>query len=142
VNLVERFAEAFNRRDVDGLLDCFTADATYRDLFYGPHGGQAALRGMFERMFHEGRDYHWSMDVIVMDEGRAAAEWTFAYTASAAVLRSAGRRVRFSGMSLFELQGGRIHAYREYANTGAALLQLGFAPESIAKVLRRGLETG
>jgi len=142
VNLVEQFATAFNRCDVDGLLNCFTADATYRDLFYGPHGGQAALRGMFERMFREGQDYHWSMDVIVADERRAAAEWTFAYTASAAVPRSEGRRVRFSGMSLFELQGGRIHAYREYANTGAALLQLGFAPESIAKVLRRGLETG
>ena len=142
MNLVERFATAFNRRDVDGLLNCFTAEATYHDLFYGPHAGRAALRGMFERMFREGQDYHWSMDVIVEEEQRAAAEWTFAYTASAAVPRSEGRRVRFSGMSLFELQGGRIHAYREYANTGAALLQLGFAPESIAKVLRRGLETG
>jgi len=141
VNIVERFAKAFNGRDVDALLTCFTADATYRDLFYGPHAGQAALRGMFERMFHEGRDYHWSMDAIVLDEGRAAAEWTFGYTASAAVPRSEGRRVRFSGMSIFELEDGRIHAYREYANTGAALLQLGFAPESIAKVLRRGLET-
>ena len=142
MNIVERFAKAFNGRDVDALLTCFTADATYRDLFYGPHAGQVALREMFERMFHEGQDYHWSMDAIVLDEGRAAAEWTFGYTASAAVPRSEGRRVRFSGMSIFELEDGRIHAYREYANTGAALLQLGFAPESIAKVLRRGLETG
>ena len=142
MNIVERFAQAFNGRDVDALLTCFTGDATYRDLFYGPHAGQAALRGMFERMFHEGRDYHWSMDAIVLDEGRAAAEWTFGYTASAAVPRSEGRRVRFSGMSIVELEDGRIHGYREYANTGAALLQLGFAPESIAKVLRRGLETG
>jgi steroid delta-isomerase-like uncharacterized protein len=139
VNPVERFAEAFNRRDVDGLLACFTADATYRDLFYGPHAGQAALRGMFERMFREGRDYRWSMDTIVMDDRRAAAEWTFSYTATAAVPRSEGRSVRFSGMSIFELEGGRVRAYREYANTGAALLQLGFAPESIAKVLSRGL---
>ena len=139
MNLVERFAEAFNRLDVDGLLACFTADATYRDLFYGPHAGQAALRGMFERMFREGRDYRWSMDTIVMDDRRAAAEWTFSYTATAAVPRSEGRSVRFSGMSIFELEGGRVRAYREYANTGAALLQLGFAPESIAKVLSRGL---
>jgi len=141
VNLVERFAAAFNRRDVDGLLACFTADATYRDLFYGPHAGPAALRGMFERMFREGRDYRWSMDTIVMDDRRAAAEWTFSYTATAAVPRSEGRSVRFSGMSIFELEGGRVRAYREYANTGAALLQLCFAPESIAKVLSRGLPT-
>lgn len=139
VDPVERFAEAFNRRDVDGLLACFTGEATYRDLFYGPHAGAAALRGMFERMFREGRDYRWSMDVVVMDDRRAAAEWTFGYTATAAVPRSEGRRVSFSGMSIFELEDGRIRAYREYANTGAALLQLGFAPESVAKVLRRGL---
>jgi len=144
VNLVERFAEAFNRRDVEGLLACFTGDATYDDLFYGPHAGQAALRGMFERMFREGRDYRWQMNSVVMDARRAAAEWTFSYTATAAVPRSEGRRVRFSGMSAFDLDGGdldggRIRAYREHADTGAALLQLGFSPESVSKVLSRRL---
>ncbi len=46
-------------------------------------------------------------------------------------------RVQFRGMSLFELAGGRIRAYREYFDVGVALLQLGFAPESMARVLRR-----
>jgi len=54
------------------------------------------------------------------------------------VPRSAGRQISFRGMSLFELHGDRITAYREYFDKGAALLQLGFAPESVAKVLRRG----
>jgi hypothetical protein len=40
-------------------------------------------------------------------------------------------------MSLFELEGGLIAAYREYFDRGAALLQLGFAPESLARVLGR-----
>ena len=139
MNLVERFAEAFNRRDVDGLLSLFTEDGTYRDLFYGPHSGQPALRRMFERMFREGRDYRWHMDAIVMDARRAAAEWTFGYTATAAVPRSEGRRVRMAGMSIFDLEDGKIHAYREYSDAGTALLQLGFAPESLAKVLSRRL---
>jgi len=141
VNIAEQFAEAFNRRDVEGLLACFTGDATYSDLFYGPHAGQAALRAMFERMFREGRDYRWQMNSVVMDARRAAAEWTFSYTATAAVPRSEGRRVRFSGMSMFELEDGRIRAYREHADTGVALLQLGFAPESVSKVLSRRLPT-
>jgi len=42
-------------------------------------------------------------------------------------------------MSLFELEGGRIAAYREYVDTGVAILQLGLTPESIAKVLARHL---
>jgi len=53
------------------------------------------------------------------------------------VPRSAGRAVRFRGMSIFELADGRIAAYREYFDVGVALLQLGFAPESLAKVLAR-----
>jgi steroid delta-isomerase-like uncharacterized protein len=141
VNIAERFAEAFNRRDVEGLLALFTEDATYADLFYGPHAGHAALRAMFERMFREGRDYRWQMNSVVTDGHRAAAEWTFSYTATAAVPRSEGRSVRFSGISMFDLKDGRIRAYREHADTGVALLQLGFAPESVAKVLSRRVPT-
>jgi len=47
--------------------------------------------------------------------------------------------VRFRGMSVFELEGGRVGRYREHFNEGVALLQLGFKPESIAKVLARKL---
>lgn len=137
MGIVVRFAEAFNRRDVNGLLDCFTADATYHDGFYGAHRGREALGRMFERMFREGTGYVWAMDAVVETAERAAAEWTFGYTVTDAIPRSAGRQVRFRGMSLFELRDGRIAAYREHFDRGAALLQLGFAPESLAKVLRR-----
>jgi hypothetical protein len=44
-------------------------------------------------------------------------------------------------MSIFELDAGKIRAYREYADTGVALLQLGFAPASLAKVLARRVPT-
>ena len=140
MGLVQDFADAFNRRDVDALLACFTADASYVDGFYGRHAGAAPLRAMFERMYREGRDYRWTMDAAVETPARAMAEWTFGYVVSAAIPRSAGRAVRFRGMSVFELARGRIAAYREYFDTGQALLQLGFAPEALAKVLARKLE--
>ncbi len=136
MSLVHDFAKAFNRQDVDALLACFTEQATYHDTFYGEHKGQPALRAMFERMFREGRDYAWTMESVVEMPGRAAAEWTFGYVVTEAIPRSAGRRVRFRGMSLFEFEGGRVGAYREYFDTGWVLLQLGFAPEAVAKVLR------
>src|SRR5262249_16242327 len=89
LSLVPAFAEAFNRPDVDALLDCFTTDATYTDNFYGPHRGPVALREMFARMFKEGRDYRWQMDTIVETAERAAAEWAFGYVVTDAVPRSA-----------------------------------------------------
>jgi predicted ester cyclase len=88
-------------------------------------------------MFHEGKGYRWQFDTVVEDGRRAAGEWRFSYTVSDAIPRSAGRPVRFKGMSVFDLEGGKIAAYREYADSGVALLQLGFAPEALAKVLGR-----
>ena len=64
-------------------------------------------------------------------------EWTFSCVVTEAVPRSAGRKVRFRGMSLFELEGGHVARYREYFDTGSALLQLGFTAESPAKVFAR-----
>jgi steroid delta-isomerase-like uncharacterized protein len=137
--VVRRFEAAFNKQDVDALVGCFTEGATYTDTFFGPHTGHPALREMFARMFREGRDYAWQMNVVVEDARHAAAEWSFGYVATDAVPRSAGRRVRFRGMSLFVLDDGRIAGYREYFDEGLALLQLGFAPEALAKVLEKRL---
>jgi steroid delta-isomerase-like uncharacterized protein len=137
MGVIQEFAKAFNARDVDGLLACFTGAASYTDNFYGEHTGRAGLRAMFERMFREGREYVWRMDTVVETPASAAAEWTFSYVVTDAVPRSAGRKVRFRGMSIFELEGGRIARYREYFDTGVALVQLGFAPDAIARVLGR-----
>jgi steroid delta-isomerase-like uncharacterized protein len=139
MSIVKDFEGAFNKQDVEALLGCFTERATYHDNFFGAHSGRSALRDMFARMFHEGKDYLWSMEEVVESPARAAAEWSFSYVVSDAIPRSAGRKIRFRGMSLFELEHGRIAAYREYFDTGVALLQLGFQPESMAKVLARRL---
>lgn len=139
MSVVRDFEKAFNRQDVDALVASFTPGATYTDTFFGPHTGTEALRAMFARMFHEGRQYSWVMDAVVESPSAAAAEWTFGYVVTEAIPRSAGRRIGFRGMSLFELESGKIRAYREYANLGLPLLQLGFSPEAMAKVIAKRL---
>jgi len=137
MSIVREFERAFNRQDVAALVACFTPDGSYHDTFFGGHAGPAELRAMFERMFREGRGYAWTMETVVETETGAAAEWTFAYTVTDAIPRSAGRAVRFRGMSVFEKRDGRIAAYRESFDLGAALLQLGFSPEAMARTVRR-----
>jgi len=109
MSIVREFERAFNRQDVAALVACFTPDGSYHDTFFGGHAGAGQLRGMFERMFREGREYAWTMETVVETEECAAAEWTFAYVVSEAIPRSAGRRVRFRGMSLFEKRAGKIN---------------------------------
>ncbi len=137
MSIVREFERAFNRQDVAALVACFTPDGSYHDTFFGQHAGPAGLRARFERMFREGRDYAWTMETVVETETGAAAEWTFAYTVTDAIPRSAGRAVRFRGMSVFEKRDGKIAAYRESFDLGAALLQLGFSPEAMARTIRR-----
>jgi hypothetical protein len=43
-SVTDRFASAFNARDVERVLTCFTPDATYRDLFYGTFEGHDGCR--------------------------------------------------------------------------------------------------
>lgn len=136
-DLIQEFAAAFNRQDVAGVLACFTEEAVYHDTFYGHNGTQPRRAALLSR---HPRHFMWrGSHVVVADALRAAAEWTFSYTVSEAIPRSAGRKIRFSGMSLFELKGGKIASYREYFDSGAAFLQLGLAPGSLAKVLGRRL---
>jgi steroid delta-isomerase-like uncharacterized protein len=137
MSIVRDFERAFNRQDVPALVACFTPDGTYHDTFFGAHAGAGELEAMFARMFREGRDYVWSMDRVVETDAAAAAEWAFGYTVTEAIPRSAGRAVRFRGMSFFEKRDGKISAYRESFDMGAALLQLGFTPEAMAKTIRR-----
>jgi len=137
MSIVREFERAFNGQDVAALVACFTPDGSYHDTFFGGHAGPAELRAMFERMFREGRDYRWTMETVVETGSGAAAEWTFGYTVTEAIPRSAGRTVRFRGMSVFEKRDGKIAAYRESFDLGAALLQLGFSPEAMAKTIRR-----
>src|SRR5213594_2797703 len=126
MTILHTLKKPFNRKKVAALFACFTEGASYHDNFYGEHRGHAGLRAMFERMFREGRDYSWVMDTVIESPDRATAEWTFGYVVTDAVPRSSGRKIGFRGMSLFELERGKIAAYREYFDVG--------------KVLRRKLE--
>src|SRR5256712_7015759 len=134
MSILHDFEKAFNRQNVGALVACFTEGASYHDNFYGEHRGHAGLRAMFERMFREGRDYSWVMDTVVESPDRATAEWTFGYVVTDAVPRSAGRKVRFRGMSLFELTGGRLPAYREGFPRGGAPLRPPFPPGADAQL--------
>lgn len=139
MSIVREFERAFNRQDVSVPVACFTPDGSYHDTFFGGRAGADQLRAMFDRMFREGREYTWTMETDGGGDGRVRGRPVDLRLRgeSEAIPRSAGRRVRFHGMSLFEKRGGRIAAYRESFDLGVALLQLGFSPEATAKTIRR-----
>src|SRR4051794_9050951 len=123
--IAHRFATAFATRDVERVVDCFTPDATYDDLFYGRFTGADGLRELFGRMYAEGDRHEWAMTRVLTGPDCTIGEWTFTFTASAAVPSGAGRTVRFPGASVFETDGDRCRAYREHFDRTAGLRALG-----------------
>lgn len=135
--LLERFTRAAEAGNGEAFAACFTEDATYHDYIYGPHTGRPAIAHMMQDVFHRdaGPDYRWEMFDPVCN-GDMAYAWSLSSFTST-IPDYAGRKVLIDGMSRFRLRDGLIAEYWESVNGCVAMIQLGVAPEKIAKVAKR-----
>lgn len=134
--LIERMTQAICRGDAAAAAACFTPDGIYHDGFYGEFRGREAIRGMVENHFHANAcDFSWALADALSDGKLAYARYAFSYTSK--LPGSEGKRVFFSGIAQVRLQDGLISRYGEVFDRGIALAQMDFAPERIAKSLKR-----
>ncbi|HEU5093946.1 MAG TPA: nuclear transport factor 2 family protein [Reyranella sp.] len=132
--LLKEFCAAVERRDGKAFASLFTEDGVYHDVFYGAFEGRQKIAEMIDDWFHRtARDFRWEMFRPVSDGRTLYAYYTFSYVST--LPEAKGRRVGFDGVSVMMLRDGRIAEYREVANAGVGLLEIGFAPERVAKIL-------
>jgi ketosteroid isomerase-like protein len=132
--LLKEFCAAVERRDGRAFAALFTEDGVYHDVFYGAFEGRQRIAEMIDDWFYRtAKDFRWEMFRPVSDGTTLYAYYTFSYVS---ILPEAqGRRVGFDGVSIMTLRDGRIAEYREVANSSIGLLEIGFAPERVAKIL-------
>ncbi len=134
--MLKAFCSAVERRDGKGFASLFTEDGFYHDVFYGAFKGREKIAGMIDDVFHKtARDFRWEMFRPVSDGKTLYAYYTFSYVST--LPEAQGRRVGFEGVSMMTLRDGKIVEYREVANAGPGFVDMGFAPERIAKILAR-----
>ena len=134
--LLKQFCSAVERRDGKAFAALFTEDGVYHDVFYGAFAGRARIAEMIDDWFHRtARDFRWEMFRPVSDGTMLYAYYTFSYVST--LPEAEGRRVGFEGVSIMTLRDGKIAEYREVANAGPGLVDMGFAPARIAKILAR-----
>jgi steroid delta-isomerase-like uncharacterized protein len=107
IDLLKAFLEAFNRHDLDTIMDYFAEDC----VFYMPRGSaprgtryvgknevRAGLAKRFEGIpdVHYGEDQHWVGD----DFG--VSEWTLTGTSAS------GQKIEVRGVDLLEFAEGKI----------------------------------
>jgi hypothetical protein len=138
-SLIERMTQAICRGDGTAAAACFIPDGSYHDGFYGEFRGREAIRGMVERHFHANASgFIWNLSDALSDGSIGYARYDFSYVSN--ISGSAGVRVFFPGISQVRLQDGLIARYGEMFDRGTALVQMNFAPERIAKSLKRWAE--
>jgi ketosteroid isomerase-like protein len=134
--LLKGFCAAVERRDGKAFAGLFTEDGVYHDVFYGAFEGRQKIAEMIDDWFHRtARDFRWEMFRPVSDGRTLYAYYTFSYVST--LPEAKGKRVGFDGVSIMRLSNGKIAEYREVANSSIGLLEIGFAPERVAKILGR-----
>jgi ketosteroid isomerase-like protein len=104
--LLEAFADAFNRHDADALMSFMTPDCVFESSA-GPevcgarHRGAEAVRAAFVQVWTTFADAHWGNARHFVCGDRGVSEWTFTGTAAD------GARVEVHGCDLFAFRDGR-----------------------------------
>jgi len=113
VELVRHFCQAFSRRDADEILEFFNENAVYHNMPMPPVQGKAAIRTVLE-MFLKPSE---SVEFIVLkiaggDDGAVLTERLDKFSLE-------GRNVELPVAGVFELDGGKITAWRDYFDMAA-----------------------
>jgi len=134
--LLRAFCDAVEQHNGKAFADLFTEDGVYHDVFYGAFAGRAKIAEMIDDWFYRtATDFRWDMHAPVSDGTTLYAYYTFSYVSL--LPEANGKRVGFDGVSIMRLKDGKIAEYREVANAAIGLLDIGFAPERVAKILNR-----
>jgi hypothetical protein len=106
--LLERFGEAWNKHDIDGLMACMTEDCSYLAASGTEKEGQvfsgaAAVRSAFAGIFAKFADAQWRNAAHVVQGSRGFSEWLFTATDPAT-----NAPVAVHGVDVFVLRDGKI----------------------------------
>lgn len=107
LTLLDEFAKAWNRHDVDALMSMMTDDCVYDSssggsVYGSRYKGRAAVRAAFASVFENFKDAQWGGARHVVSGDRGFSEWTFTGTLED------GTRVEVNGCDLFTFRDGKI----------------------------------
>ena len=112
-DLLQHFADAWNRHDVDGLMSFMTDDCVF-EASAGPdvngtrYAGRDAVRSSFAEVWATFPDAHWGSARHFVIGDRGVSEWTFTGT------RADGTHVEVHGCDLFTFRDGKIAVKDSY----------------------------
>lgn len=119
LKLLDAFAAAWNRHDVDALMACMTDDCVFeasagKDVAGTRSVGRDAVRQAYAAVFETYPDARWNQPRHFVAGDRAVSEWTFTGTTRE------GAKVEVNGCDIFTLRGGKIAVKNSYRKQRSA----------------------
>ena len=117
--MLQAFAEAWNRHDLDALMSFMTEDCVFEasagvDVCGTRFVGRESVRAGFAEVWATFPDAQWRDARHFVLEDRGVSEWTFTGT------RADGTRVEVNGCDLFTFRDGRISLKNSYRKSRLA----------------------
>ena len=114
--LVLELIDAFNRIDLDAVIETFTEDAVYHNIPMEAAQGKAAIRSVLTQIMGDSEEVQW--DVLnIADEGRVVL------TERLDKFKVNGVWAEIPVMGVFEVSDGKIAAWRDYFDLGQVQTQ-------------------
>jgi steroid delta-isomerase-like uncharacterized protein len=120
LTLLDRFADAWNRHDIDSLMSMMTDDCVF-EASAGPEvngqrsEGRQTVRAAYAAVFETFHDAHWANTRHLVAGNRGVSEWTFTGT------HNDGKRVEVNGCDLFTFRDGKIAIKNSYRKNRPAI---------------------
>lgn len=113
IELLQAFADAWNRHDVDALMTFMTDDCVFEasagnEASGTLYEGAAAVRKGFAKAWEALPDAHWGGARHFICGNRGVSEWTFTGT------QADGKRAEVNGCDIFTFRGGKIAVKNSY----------------------------
>jgi ketosteroid isomerase-like protein len=120
LTLLDRFADAWNRHDLDALMSMMTDDPVFQssagpDVDGQRSEGPQAVRAAYAAVFETFPDAHWGGARHFIAGDRGVSEWTFTGT------QHDGTRVEVTGCDLLTFRDGRIAIKNSYRKNRSPL---------------------
>ncbi len=113
IEFLQAFADAWNRHDVNALMEFMTHDCVYEtssglDVYGTRYEGQKAVREGFASVWESFPDAQWLGARHFVVGSRGVSEWTFTGT------NTDGQSVEVDGCDVFTFRDGKILVKNSY----------------------------
>jgi limonene-1,2-epoxide hydrolase len=107
IELVKGLIEAFNANDLERVMAFFTPDCVYHNMPMAPVRGTEAIRNVLKGFLGMATEVKWTTHQIAQSGNVVLTERTDGF-------RIGGRWVELPVMGAFEVESGKIRAWRDY----------------------------